>query len=270
MGNQVRNAPVFFTFAQIRHNTVAMITEPIFAKHIQEKMRNIGYSDFQSQPMVIFELPEVNEGLAQPKIRNIERHVFSNLKKTKSFIVEPNSLSFQTTDYVNSEVFVKDFGAGLEIVNEVVGLDFYDRLGIRYLDAVCPPNGEEGLGVFLRQGVLGLVKNLGEAPVFYSATETRLLHNGFNVLTRAIIKGGKINFPNDLQPIGVEIKDKFKHIDQVHAIVDTDAFQETREAFNLESILKAVDLLHESASIVFKATVTDEAWEFWDQADQEN
>jgi uncharacterized protein (TIGR04255 family) len=67
----------------------------------------------------------------------------------------------------------------------------------------------------------------------------------------------------DLQPIGMKVADRFREINGVHAIVDTDASIEGRHPFNLELIKSQLQVLRDGVGIAFDATVTPIAVSAW-------
>jgi uncharacterized protein (TIGR04255 family) len=271
MGKRLANAPVFYTIAQVRHNPVLRIEDPACVSNMQDRFRKMGYSDYQSHTAIDISLPDPSLGIngqnIQPKITNFERHIFTNLDSSKSFVVDRNSVSFQTTAYDVFETFSSDFAGGLTLINEVVdGFDFVSRLGIRYLDVINPKeSGEQELRKFLQPGLLGVTSSLPDQfLVNYSVSECHSFYPSVgNVLTRALISGGKLALPQDIQIIGVKIQEKFSSTSGVHAVIDTDASSENRQPFKIEDILNQLDKLHIAASNVFKSSITSYAIEVW-------
>lgn len=271
MGKRLANAPVFYTLAQVRHNPILKISDPVFVSGIQDRFRKMGYSDYQSLTTIDISLPEPSLGIngqhSQPKISHFERHIFSNMDATKSFIVDRNAVTFQTTAYDVFETFSSDFADGLKLVDEAVeGFDFISRLGIRYLDVVNPgEGGEKALRTLLQPGVLGITSSLpDEFQVTYSVSECHAKYPSLgNVLTRTFISGGLLALPQDIQIVGVKIQEKFAKTVGVHAVIDTDASLENRQPFKLEDILTQLDKLHIIASNAFKSSITDDAIKAW-------
>jgi uncharacterized protein (TIGR04255 family) len=265
MGEKMKNAPVYFTIAQVRHNPVLRLGA--YAPDIQDRMRKAGYPDFKRGVAIALALtPEVgDEAQAKsPEVQKVERLMFFNSESTKGFIVEQNALSFHTTEYDTFETFSDEFVKGLGIVHECVVLAHTERIGLRYLDAIVPPNGEEGLPDYLAPGVLGLSSKLpDEVQVSLSITETHIRTTECAVLARTIIQAGRLGFPLDLQPIGVKIADRFQEINGVHAIVDTDASIESRQAFDLNAIKSQLKTLRKGVGLAFDATVTPLAMAAW-------
>lgn len=265
MGQKMKNAPVYFTIAQVRHNPVLRLGS--YAPDIQDRMRKAGYPDFKKGVSMAFTLTAQMGDPSQPHnpfVEQVERLMFFSTDSTKGFIVEQNALSFHTTEYDTFETFSNEFMRGLAIVHECVTLAHTERIGLRYLDAVVPPEGEDGLPDFLVPGVLGLSSRLpSDVQVSHSFSETHIQAAECNILARTIIQAGPLGFPMDLQPIGVKIADRFGKINGVHAIIDTDASIEGRCSFDLEHIESQLKILREGVGIAFDATVMPHAVSAW-------
>jgi len=264
MGQKMKNAPVYFTIAQVRHNPVLRLGS--YAPDIQDRMRKAGYPDFKKRVSMAFTLmaQEDNSQPHNPVVEQVERLMFISSDSTRGFIVEQNALSFHTTEYDTFDTFADEFMKGLAIVHECVMLAHTERIGLRYLDAVVPPNGEDGLQDFLAPGVLGLSSRLpGDVRVSHTFSETHIQTAGCAVLARTIIQAGPLGFPLDLQPIGVKIADRFREINGVHAIIDTDASIEGRHTFNLDTIKSQLKMVRQGIGPAFEAIVTPLAVSTW-------
>jgi uncharacterized protein (TIGR04255 family) len=149
-------------------------------------------------------------------------------------------------------------------VHECVALAHTERIGLRYLHVIVPPDGENGLPDFLAPGVLGLNSQLpSNVQVSHTFSETLILAAECNVLARTIIQAGPLGFPMDLQPMGVKISDRFANISGIHAVIDTDASLEERRTFSLEHIESQLKILPEGVNVAFDATVTEHAVSAW-------
>lgn len=265
MGEKMKNAPVYFTIAQVRHNPVLRLGS--YAPDIQDRMRKAGYPDFKKGVAMAFSLmPQIGDASQShnPVVEQVERLMFFSTDSTRGFIVEQNALSFHTTDYGTFETFADEFMKGLGIVHECVTLAHTERIGLRYLDAIVPPNGADGLPDYLAPGVLGLSTRLPDnVRVSHSFAETHIQTAECAVLARTIIQAGQLGFPMDLQPIGVKIANRFQAINGVHAIVDTDASIEGRHAFDLDAIKSQLIMLREGVGLAFDAIVTPLAVTAW-------
>ena len=204
-----------------------------------------------------------NSEAQQPTMQDAERYIFSNIENTKNFNLEQNALSFQTTKYVTFEQFAADLKGGIGIVHGAVGLDFIERIGVRYLDAVMP-KPDETLSEYLNPGVMGLYEKL-KGNIQYSFSETLTHGENSSVLSRTILQNGKIGFPPDiLTGMTLTVQQPFHQFDGMHAVIDTDAFYGERTRFDLEELIKTLDALHECTSASFKATITDHARKTWE------
>lgn len=260
MGRKMKQAPVYFVIAQVRHNPILMLES--YVPGIQDRMRKAGYPDHRSAKSLILNLSASEADGGVPK--QVERHTFLNRDRTHGFIVEQGALSFQTTDYDTFETFSSAFFSGLEIIHEVMGLDYSERLGMRYLDAVIPVESEPDLTRYLTPGVLGLHGRLPDnAPIVLSLSETHVPMGNAFLLSRTIVRKGPLGFPGDLEPHGLTVPERFRAIDGLHAILDTDASETGREAFDLQKMQASLDSLHRQVHLAFKASVTDVALSAW-------
>jgi uncharacterized protein (TIGR04255 family) len=64
---------------------------------------------------------------------------FSDLSMTRSLIVTPTSVIYETTHYPGFESFSADFEVCLRVVTETARPVGYDRVGLRYVNEVWPP-----------------------------------------------------------------------------------------------------------------------------------
>lgn len=268
MGTKMTNAPVYFTLAQVRHNPVLSLDS--YIPGIQESLRKAGYPDFQRGTAVVFNLGNLAPAVGgdtkqeQPQQLRFERFTFSNMERTRGFILDQNSLSFQSTNYDTFESFSGAFLMGLGIVHQAVSFGFSERIGIRYLDAVIPAGGEKELPKYLVPEVLGLASRLGDdVSVSHSFSETQIRTPVGNVLSRTIIQNGLLGFPPDLQPIGLRVAERFTKESGVHAIIDTDGSYEAREAFDVDALKGKLQALHDEIIKVFQATVAEHALNVW-------
>lgn len=266
MGEKMRNAPVYFAIVQARHNPVLQLGT--YVAEIQEKMRRAGYPDFARGATMVFNMTAANQEDADksmmPQVSQNERYLFSNREKDSGFILEPTAVSFQTTSYDTFEPFVTEFLKGLGIVHDCVTLSYCERLGLRYLDAVVPEEGERALDKYLVNEVLGLAHRLPSGTnVAVSFSETHIHRPVGNVICRTIIQNGPLGFPIDLQPGPLKLGARFAFIDGVHAILDTDASHEGREPFEIGKVKTTLDGLHAEVRAVFDITVTEHALQAW-------
>ncbi len=192
----------------------------------------------------------------------VERYSFSNLDNTMNFLLEESSLAFQATEYHTFEVFAGHLLQGLELLDKTVGLSFIERIGVRYLDAVMPREGET-LGQYLIPEVMGLYGRL-RGQTQHSFSETLTEGEDGLVVSRTVIQQGRIGFPPDLaQLMTLKVDQRFEQFTGTHAIIDTDAFFAERIPFDLAEAKRKLKMLHDRTYKSFRETVTDHAITVW-------
>lgn len=273
MSKKLKHAPVYFAIGQVQHNPLLNLSTYVPA--IQERMRKAGYPDFKQSIQAQIDLaatplgaPDADAG-AQPAIRKVEQFLFLNAGCTSGFVLQANSISFQTTEYDTFETFLSDLRLGLGTLHEAAGgLDFVERLGLRYLDAVVPRE-RESLGQYLVNELLGLPASFRRqtsiAKFAYSFTEAVLVSEGVGqVVARSIIQNGPLGFPADLRPDPLTVPERFRKIAGEHAILDTDGSFSQRQSFDAGAIETRLKQLHDLIHMAFRASVTDHAIQAWD------
>jgi uncharacterized protein (TIGR04255 family) len=159
------------------------------------------------------------------------------------------------------ETFLADFMKGLEAIHQAVTLDFTDRLGLRYLDAVFPKTGE-AVKDYLSGSILGLTEKINDTIV-HSFSETLVKREDIQVRSRVIIQDSELSFPPDLMGLNLSVPDRFRGLNGRHALIDTDGWSDAREAFSLDRIKERFDSIHDGITTTFKASVTPNALKVW-------
>lgn len=262
MGKKMNNAPVYFMVAQVRFNPVLNLEAYLAA--IQDKMRAAGFPDFKREnAQLLLPLGKIESG--QPLLPSLvpqSRYIFGNIDGTAGFVFDNNALAFQTTSYHTFESFSRTFLAGIGFVHEALRLDFTERIGLRYLDAVLPRAGES-LSNYLITEVLGLSQAFLERPFQHSFSETVVPVAVGQLVSRVVIQDGKVGVPLGIAALAPKIEDRFTAPTGRHAVLDTDAFCEQREKFDLELIHHKLDALHGEIDQAFKSIVTPHALSVW-------
>ena len=264
MGKKMSNAPVYFTVVQVRFNPVLNMEG--YLATIQGKMREAHFPDFKRAVIQQLIVPFASSGDARqvptPSFVPQARCVFGNIDGTSEFVLENNALALQTTAYDTFEVFSSMLLNGLGIVHDVVRLDFTERIGLRYLDAVLPKTGES-LNDYLTSEVLGLSNKLMGIKS-QSLSETITMNTIGQMVSRVIIRDGHIGLPPELIFLAQPIDKRFTQQEGRHSIIDTDAFVEKREAFSLDKLEATLQSLHDEILRSFRATVTPYALKSWE------
>lgn len=263
MGAKMKNAPVYFTVAQVRFNAVLNLESYLPA--IQDRMRAEHFPDYKREVLQRIALPISGgdaEQVAAPPILSQSRFTFGDIDDMSGFVLDNNSLSFQTTDYDTFETFSKKLLDGLSILHDALHLDFTERVGLRYLDAVLPTAEKESLSDYLAPEVLGLSQKLG-GQLVHSVSETVSFFNSGQLVSRVIIQNGRVGLPPELTAGAPKVNSRFTQPEGPHAILDTDAYCEQREGFDLSKLETRLSVLHDEILKSFNVTVTPHATKTW-------
>lgn len=263
MGKKLTNAPVYYTVAQVQFNH--MLGLDSYVPAIQSRMREEGFPDFKKAVIQNIDFPVMGSQQGQmisPAFTMQSRYMFGDIEGSSLFILETNALSFQTTCYDTFETFSEALLKGLSILHESFRLDFVERIGLRYLDAVQPSKAGETLRDFLVPEVLSLALR-DEVELQHSVSETLATTAAGQLMSRVLIRHGRVGLPVELEPMAPAINPRFTASEGLHAIVDTDAFVVQRETFDLDKIRGRLTALHNEIVKSFYGTVTGHARATW-------
>lgn len=266
MGTKMSNAPVYFVIAQVRFNTILKLDTYLPA--IQDELRKAGFPDFQQNSIMTINVNldgksgQQGGAMAVP----MTQWAFRDSNQRSGFILDHASMSFQTTQYDTFEPFLSKLIQGLKIVHTNATLDFTERLGIRYLDAILPADDKD-LSKYLSPNVLGLFGQLQHRTFVHSMSETRTQTDHTSLISRAVIRKqeakGEVAFPADMTPQFLQVMDKFREVKGTYGIIDTDSFYTSREDFNLRKIEEHFSTLHSEIRKSFDLMVTPYALDSW-------
>jgi uncharacterized protein (TIGR04255 family) len=261
MGQKLSNPPIFFSLIQARFNPLFALES--YVARIQDRLRQEGFPDASKNPVQIINLNVTAGGAPQgliPVTQSI-RYIFGNRDRSSGFILDESALTFQTTSYDTFEVFLAQFLVGLRIVHDVAGLDFIERVGLRYLNAISPADDGE-LSEYIAPSLLGLKGNL-RGSLAHAFSETHVRSDSLHLLVRAVIRDGEIGFPPDIAPVTLEVTQRFREIKGEHGILDIDGWREARENFNLKQVESRLIKIHDGVEEAFLAAATEHALKVW-------
>lgn len=263
MGNKLTNAPVYYTIAQVQFNPVLDLDGYIPA--IQSKMREEHFPDYKKEVFQRLVLPfgGAEQGqMAPPTLTPQSRYLFGDIAGQTLFLLETNSFSLQTTAYDTFKSFSETLVKGLIILHSALQLNFVERIGLRYLDAIQPAKDTESLRDFLEPEVLGLALR-GRGQLQHTVSETSVTTAAGQLLSRVLIRHGHVGLPMELSGLAPTINPRFTQREGLHAIVDTDASISQREVFDLDKVASRLTALHDEIDKCFYDTVTNHARASW-------
>lgn len=263
MGKKLTNAPVYYTVAQVQFNPVLDLDG--YVPTIQSKMREAHFPDFKKEVFQRLDFPVLGTQQGQmvpPTLTTQSRYLFGDIAERTVFLLEANALTLQTTAYDTFETFSKTLLVGLGVLHNALRLDFVERIGLRYLDAVQPSKDGETLRDFLVPEVLGMALR-GQGILQQSISETAVATSAGQLISRVIVRHGQLGLPTELSGVALTIDPRFTQREGLHAIVDTDASFAHRETFELPKVEARLTALHDEIVTAFSGTVTDYARATW-------
>src|SRR5262249_45677074 len=106
-----------------------------------------------------------------------------------------------------------------------------------------------------------------DRELVHSISETKTTLAKTTLVGRTVVhkqQGGGAAFPEDLQPIHLQLLNKFSQISGEYAIIDTDSWIDERQDFDVSSLEKTLGSLHTDMRRSFDLMVTPHALTVWD------
>ncbi|WP_251848681.1 TIGR04255 family protein [Atlantibacter hermannii] len=267
MGDTARmsKAPVYYALIQARFTPVRAMKK--YVDDIQDALRLKGYPLYEENTSTQFRFEFKNPGDAPvPALDTVQHWYMSNAQRTAGFVLSNDFITFQTMDYGTHEDFIQEFLLGLSQIFEYVSPALVTRLGMRYLDAVLPGEGEN-IEQYLCDGLHGV--QLGLQPIqsvneqVFQTKVGPLIETG--VLVARIHKmHGQLAFPPDMIPVGVELLERFRNTPvSRHGIIDTDHYVEGNMPPELAHISAQLHSLHGVIKESFNKMITQYALQRW-------
>ena len=263
MGQPLKNPPVYFVIAQIKFNPILSLEG--FIPQIQDTMRRGGFPDFKQtliQQLVFSVGVPGGPPVAPSSVQSQPQFVFGNMEGTENYTLHTDSLSFQTTKYQTFQEFKTRLYTGIQIVHDVIQLQYIERVGLRYLDGVIP-RADETLADYLSPEISGLWDKLPNN--LYSFCEAISQDDIGQLTARSFIQNSPFSVPNDLAGTMPKLEDRFSTFTGLHAILDNDASLERREPFSVQTVQATLEQLKQKITVSFDAMVTPKARELWNQ-----
>lgn len=261
------NAPVYYALAQAQFNPVAAMAK--YVGDIQDRLRHEGYTLFEPLQSQHLQLGGGSQGAqgSEPQVAQMTSWLLTRADRTAGYILGPSSIAFHTTHYQTNNEFIPELLKGLAAVHAVVDLEHVSRLGLRYLDAVLPRDGES-VDQYLASGLHGVgfddaKRRYGFSESVFETESGPMVSTG--TLVSRVYKGKTpIGYPADMVPSGLVPMDRFAVSEsRPHAVIDTDHFVDGRIPLKFDEIGEQLVALHATIKKIFDATATDHARAAW-------
>lgn len=260
MGTKLRNAPVFFTLAQVRFNPILTLDRHL--PEVQDGLRAIGFPAYRTSTTQVFQLTTDGgeiQALQKPQVR----HIFQNKQQTAAILLDPEAMTFELSDYPVFEQFVSSFGDALRVLANCLPLEFSERVGMRMLDAVQPVAGDT-IEQYLAPEALGLSK-LVQCELAHQQTivETHFRSGGRGLIFRSVRVNNGLAVPPDLNPLNVNVNERFTSYAGPAVVLDCDSYEQVRETFDVDELVARLTDLKAALTASFRSVVTDYALDVW-------
>ncbi len=252
-------APVFYTLAQVQFNPITKMSD--YVAPLQEHLRRNGFPDFRTDSQIEFAIRRLDESHPDVQQQQHIRWSFTNSDRTEGYQLSGSTLVFHTTIYDTFQDFLEKAMLGLKLVHENVELAYTERIGLRYLDAIVPMDGD-ALQQYLNSSLLGLSNSI-DGQLGHSFTETVKFIGDGTLVSRAVITDNVLSLSPDLFPLQLELAPRFQKIKSLHAVLDTDYFIAQRNTLDLAEIKNRMLVAHDVVTNAFDSSVTEYSKKKW-------
>lgn len=260
MGTRLTKAPVCFTLAQMRFNTV-LATES-FLPALQDAFRKEGFPDYTSTEVRAIEVSQ-SAGGTEVREKTVTRLVFRNIAQTAAIVLDPDAMTYELTDYPVFEQFSNVFVRALEVVHQHRAIAYCERIGMRMLDAVQPLDGET-LEQYVVPQALGFVSLVDDFAHEQTLAESHFKNESRNLIIRTVRISSGLAAPPDLTPLRLKLAKRFLSHQRETVMLDCDSSNSERVDFSLSAAKAELSKLKSALSSSFKALVTEHALKVWE------
>lgn len=255
----IAKPPVFYFLIQVRFNRVTQMQQHVPA--FQEALRRAGFADFNEE--VQLEVAWQHGANAQPGIQEAHRKrwLFSDMDRQSGFVLLDDALVFHTTAYTSFSECKATMLRTLAQLDAEVGLNFVQRVGMRYLDQV-PVDDLSDLGELFHPGLLGLAGDLA-GNLRHSFSETVSVVDGLTLVLKSFVSPSGFMLPPDLQGITLALPDELVNNRSPQVVMDSDCYAEKRFAFEMAAIEEHFDKLHDKLLSIFERATTERGRRLW-------
>ena len=261
---RLAKAPLVLALFQVRFSTVLKMEES-YLPDIQERLRD-DYPVFSEAELQEFVLAP---GAPSVQGRRSKRWLFVAADEKSAVVLTPDFVVLETATYSEFESFAEALAKVLKVVKEAAGIQYAERLGLRYVSRIAPGRGE-ALSQYLNGGLTGISAavlsdedaGLRFTPTISTTKIGALTEQGSTLILRVTEKGPKdVSLPPGLEENDLDIS--IEPVDRHSAVLDIDHFTSERRDFNVSGLVEYAWRLHEYVVLAFRQATTDHARETW-------
>lgn len=253
--DRLERSPLIYVLVQVRFPPLLKMEELV--PQIQERLRKSGYPRHEAEKVQHVALNPDGE----LKSGAMMRWVFRNRKESSAVILAKDFFVFETNDYGVYDEFTERLAPIVEILADVLDVEFCTRIGLRYVDLIRELDGN-GPDWFVSSGLKGLTRDaIGTGDVQNQCVATAKTNEG-EIRIRSVQARGPVFLPPDLESDHLRFTETPKEGEPVR-ILDIDHFSNSEFDFRSDAIIERMTQLKQTISKTFKASVTPEALDIW-------
>ena len=252
---RLSRSPLVYVIIQVR--TAAVVSLDRYIPEIQESLRRSGFPKF-----IKGKIHEIKfQADTEPTASTFDRFEFQSRNGRTGVVLTTNAVALHTNDYQHFDEFLATFEKALHPINTVLGVEFVERVGLRYVDLVRLSE-EESFDQYMTRDILGpdpstfgvaqsfsRFEMLGRTEVGTMAFRHWQMSNG-NFLPPDLLPS-TLNHPTTLKP------------EEVVSLLDFDHYSENQLDFEINQIKELSWRLHDNLDRGFRKIVTEFALDKW-------
>lgn len=256
---QLSKNPIALVLCQLRFSGI-MGMDQTYLPEIQAKLRTLGFKVNASHPVA-----HITVTPAGPQQQILQHFEFQSVDRSESVVINQEFVTYQATKYTTFTAFITRFMAVVEEVSSVTkGLTIV-KIGLRYIDAIIPLQGESWKK-YVQAGFAGVALSL-MAPILINHVHQIVAQfpDSATMIIRILADSKKLPLPPDLADTTLLLGNQRPVLDGGAAMIDMDHFCDLNSIeFNSAEITKKLQSLKDTLLRVWEQQiVTPEALEIW-------
>jgi uncharacterized protein (TIGR04255 family) len=239
---RLARSPLVLVAAQVNFEEVGREVSHAHARAFQRSLGSDRWPVLQSAPLV--QATMTPGGVVTEPNRQAYR--LANREENASLLINPDSVTLESRAYTGWDAFRGDLTAVVAALADVFDPGVQQRLGLRYIDQIPLPEGEDDWQALVRESLLGLSGDTMFADSIVASDQRVLLQLDDGI--RCVLRHGQLAEPATDRPGGAYL-------------LDFDVYREGG-LFDPAAADAGADVLHGYVGRLFRACITDRlyAW----------
>jgi uncharacterized protein (TIGR04255 family) len=252
--------PIAIVLCQLRFSGI-MGMDQTYLPEIQARLRTLGFKVNASHAVA-----QITMTPAGPQQQILQHYEFQSVDRSESVVINQEFVTYQATKYTTFAAFMARLMAVVTEVNSVTkGLTIV-KIGLRYIDAITPPQGESWKK-YVQAGFAGVaLSSMSPVLIHHVHQVVAQFPDGAAMIIRILANSKELPLPPDLAGTKLLLGNQRPVLDGVGAAtIDMDHFCELNSIeFDPAEISKKLQSLKDTIQRVWEQqVVTPEALEIW-------